>query len=252
MFSGTVVREDTKGPLAGAEVSLPESSQRTLTDESGRFVVRAVAPGVQHVTVRRVGFGPIDVSLVFEAGRPIQHRFEMVPAAVLDSVTVTAPATDRALGDFEENRRLNLGHFLTRAELATQEGRPTGSVLASLPGIRIFERGPYAWVGSGRHSVTSLSNRPVGVDESDAAKGAPVQDCYALVYVDDHMVFRGQKLGTPPRWEPLFDVNSIPVAEVEAIEYYATAAQTPPKYATLNSECGVLVIHTIRYHPRQP
>jgi hypothetical protein len=47
----------------------------------------------------------------------------------------------------------------------------------------------------------------------------------------------------------LFDINSIPVATIEAIEYYASAAQTPTKYSVLNSQCGVLVIHTIRYHP---
>ena len=68
-------------------------------------------------------------------------------------------------------------------------------------------------------------------------------------YLDDHLVFRGQKLGYPPKWEPLFDINSIPVAMIEAIEYYASAAQTPMKYSVLNSQCGVVVIHTLRYHP---
>ncbi len=90
---------------------------------------------------------------------------------------------------------------------------------------------------------------------SDVAKRAPLWDCYALVYVDDHLVFRGQKTGggrgsgASQVWEPLFDINSVPVAEIEAIEYYASAAETPLKYSVLNSQCGVVVIHTLRYHP---
>ena len=51
-------------------------------------------------------------------------------------------------------------------------------------------------------------------------------------------------------WEPLFDINTIPVADIEAVEYYASAAETPSKYATLDSQCGVLVIHTLRFHPK--
>jgi hypothetical protein len=58
--------------------------------------------------------------------------------------------------------------------------------------------------------------------------------------------FAGKKINNT--WEPLFDINSIPVAQIEAIEYYASAAETPTKYSALNSQCGVLVIHTLRYH----
>ena len=78
----------------------------------------------------------------------------------------------------------------------------------------------------------------------------PLLNCYALVYLDNQLVFGGRKTGNVPRavGEPLFDINSISVASIEAIEYYASAAQTPPKYATRNSDCGVLVIHTLRFH----
>jgi hypothetical protein len=85
------------------------------------------------------------------------------------------------------------------------------------------------------------------LDRGDQAKRAPLWDCYAVVFVDDQPVFRNQKLGNV--MEPLFDINSIPVAQIEAIEYYASAAQTPMKYSVLNSQCGVVVIHTLRYHP---
>jgi hypothetical protein len=180
----------------------------------------------------------------------------MVRSTKLDSVVVTEKSVDHQLDDFEVNKKLGLGHFLTRAELAPQEGRSTGAVLTTVPGIKVFAMGPYAWVGSGRHNATSLGGGAV-LDDADELKRAPLWDCYALVYLDDHLVFRGQKFrnfthlhGQVLQWEPLFDINTISVSSIEAIEYYASAAQTPMKYATLNSECGVLVIHTLRFHPK--
>ncbi len=243
-----LVTDSTNAPIGGVEVGLPDLSKTTLTNEQGAFALRDVPPGVQHVLARRVGYGPVEAQIAIEAGRTVERRIRMVRATKLDSVVVTEKVVDHQLDDFEVNKKLGLGHFLTRAELAPQEGRSTGAVMTTLPGIKVFAIGPYAWVGSGRHNATSFGRGMVaGIDKSDEAKRAPHWDCYALVYVDDHLEFAGRKFnGT---WEPLFDINSIPVAEIEAIEYYASAAETPTKYSTLNSQCGVVVIHTIRYHP---
>jgi len=251
-----VVTDSANVPIAGVEVSLPDLSKATLTNGRGEFVLRDLPPGSQRMLVRRVGYGPFDGQVAIEAGRTVERRIRLTRATSLDSVVVTGKSVDHALDDFEVNRKLGLGHFLTRAELAPQEGRSTGAVLTSMPGIKVFTIGPYGWVGSGRHNVTSLNGGNPVLDPADELKRAPLWDCYALVYLDDHLVFRGQKFkaftnhGLTLQWEPLFDINSIQVASIEAIEYYATAAQTPMKYATLNSECGVLVIHTLRYHPK--
>jgi len=243
-----VVTDSANVAIGGVEVSLPDVSKTTLTNEQGAFALREVPPGTQRLSVRRVGYGPVEAQVAIEAGRTTERRIRLVRATSLDSVVVTEKAVDHQLDDFEVNKKLGLGHFLTRAELAPQEGRSTGAVLTTMPGIKVFAIGPYAWVGSGRHNATSIGGGAL-LDPMDSAKRAPLWDCYALVYLDNHLVFRGQKLGHPPRWEPLFDINSIPVSEIEAIEYYATAAQTPMKYSGLNSQCGVVVIHTLRYHP---
>jgi hypothetical protein len=252
-----IVTDTANAPLGGVEVNLPDLSKNTLTNEQGAFAVRDIPPGEQRVTVRRVGYGPVEARVAIEAGRTLERHIRMARATSLDSVVVTEKAVDHQLDDFEENKKLGLGHFLTRAELAPQEGRSTGAVLTTMPGIKVFAIGPYAWVGSGRRNVTSLSGGGAVLDPADVIKRAPLWDCYALVYLDSHLMFRGQKFraidphrGAVLQWEPLFDINSIPVASIEAIEYYASAAQTPMKYATLNSECGVLAIHTLRFHPR--
>lgn len=248
-FAGLVTDSSNK-PIPGVEIMLSDAGRGTATNAQGGFVLHEVPAGPQHVFARRLGYGPIESQLTFVVGQTIQRHITMTRSTALDSVVVTEKVVDHQLDDFNENKKLGLGHFLTRAELATQEGRPTASVLASLPGIKVGTAGPYAWIGSGRHGATSLAMGGAALDPTDAAKRAPQWDCYALVYLDDHLVFRGQKLGIPRQWEPLFDINSVPISEIEAIEYYASAAETPTKYSTLNSQCGVLVIHTIRYHPR--
>ncbi len=256
-FAG-VVTDSTNTPIPNAEVTLPDLGKGTATNEQGAFVLRDIPAGSQRMVVRHVGYGPVEAQLTFVDGQTIQRHIMMVRSTTLDSVVVTEKSTDHALDDFEVNRKLGLGHFLTRAELAPQEGRSTGAVLTSIPGIKVFAMGPYAWVGSARHNGMSLSGTAgVGLDRSDIMKRAPLWDCYSLVYLDNQPVWRAQKYRNPPGMqgprftlEPLFDINTIPVAAIEAIEYYASCAETPMKYASLNSECGVLVIHTLRFHPK--
>lgn len=257
-FAG-VVTDSTNKPIINAEVMLPDLGKGTGTNEQGVFVLRDIPAGSQRVVVRHVGYGAIETQLMFASGQTLQRHIMMVRSTTLDSVVVTEKSTDHALDDFEVNRRLGLGHFLTRAELAPQEGRSTGAVLTSIPGIKVYVMGPYAWVGSSRHNATSLHGGGVGklgLDKADSLKQAPLWECYALVYLDRNLIWRGQKYtyrtpqGVVTQWEPLFDINTIPVSSIEAIEFYATGAETPMKYASLNSECGVLVIHTLRFHPK--
>jgi hypothetical protein len=257
-FAG-VVTDSTNKPIINAEVMLPDLGKGTGTNEQGVFVLRDLPAGSQRVVVRHVGYGAIETQLMFASGQTLQRHIMMVRSTTLDSVVVTEKSTDHALDDFEVNRRLGLGHFLTRAELAPQEGRSTGAVLTSIPGIKVYVMGPYAWVGSSRHNATSLHGGGVGklgLDKADSLKQAPLWECYALVYLDRNLIWRGQKYtyrtpqGVVTQWEPLFDINTIPVSSIEAIEFYATGAETPMKYASLNSECGVLVIHTLRFHPK--
>jgi hypothetical protein len=254
---GSVVDSASGKPIAKAEVTLPDVGRGTATDDQGTFELRDVPAGTQRVLVRHIGYGPIELRLTFVAGQTLERRVMMVRSTTLDSVVVKGQSVDHALDDFEVNRRLGLGHFLTRAELAPQEGRTLGSVLTTMPGIKVHQRGPYAWLGSGRAAHSTSFMAGVALDPSDVPKAAPVWDCYPLVYMDNQLVWRGLKYRNPPgapgpqyTLEPLFDVNSIQVGSVEAIEYYAGAAETPAKYATLNSECGVLVIHMLRFHPQ--
>ena len=55
---GTVRDAETGGPLAGATVVLPELDRLVVTGADGRYLLRHVAAGPQHVAVRFIGHAP--------------------------------------------------------------------------------------------------------------------------------------------------------------------------------------------------
>jgi hypothetical protein len=244
VFTGTVLVDSTRQPVVGAQVTLPELARTTLTNERGMFRLADLPPGVQHVLVRRIGYGALDTHVAFEAGQTADHDVYLSRVTLLDSVVTTARLTDWALDDFEANRKLGLGHFITRDDLAKHEGVLTASVLQQIPGLQIVGgHGTHAWIRS-THGAASLVGGAMP-DMFDQSRGAPSASCWAQVYLDDVLLF-GNRITPDKRFEPLFDVNSIAPSQIESIEYYAGPAQTPAKYSMLNSACGVLVIHTRR------
>ena len=62
--------------------------------------------------------------------------------------------------------------------------------------------------------------------------------CYATVFQD-------RMLMTSAR-DP-FDLNTVRADQIEAIEWYSGATQTPPEYIGSRGVCGVLVLHTRRW-----
>jgi Carboxypeptidase regulatory-like domain len=233
-FAGTVV--DSAGrPIAMADVSVPDLAKSTATDGAGAFRIEGLPPGSQRVLIRRVGYRAIDTSLAFAVDRPVQRRFELARAVTLDSVIVTEAAVDKRMESFDENRRLGLGRFVTRAELAKLEGgASTSSILQSFNGLSMVRgKGGRSWITAAHGSSLVKPNA------MDSLSGAH-PSCYAQVYLDRTPVYQARDD------EPLFDVNSIPPSRIEAIEYYPTPAQIPAQYNRLNSSCGVLVIWTRR------
>lgn len=233
-FRGVVV-DSSAQPLVGIEVVLPGLSRMTLTNERGEFRVSDIPAGVHQVLVRRIGYGALDATIEFGQDEAVDRRIVLTQTVLLDSIIVTASAAGYRMPGFEENRRVGLGRFLTRQDLAKQEGRSVSAVFAALPGVRLS-------VGRGNHAGITSSR---GVRGSEAMYDMPEwpgakRDCYASVYIDNVLVY------APGSRKPVFDLSSISVDHIEAIEYYAGPAQTPPQYNTLNSVCGVVVIWTRR------
>jgi hypothetical protein len=135
---------------------------------------------------------------------------------------------------------------MTRDELAKIGGRRLGDVMSMTPGAGVVRGRSGAWMMSKRYVVPigAVGGGSGGTDAiwrpsaSDRFRGL-VAGCYAQVYMDN-------KLMNPERPTEPFDINVVPAEQIEALEWYASPAQTPARYTNLNSVCGVLVIHTRR------
>jgi hypothetical protein len=235
-FAGAVLADSTDQPLAGAEVSLPDAGLSALTNDLGVFRLADVPPGEQRVMVRRMGYAPLDQLVTFAPNAVVSRRILLNRVVMLDSVIVEA--TSVTIPEFEEHRKLGLGHFMTRAELAKRDVSHLDEILENFPGLRIHRD---------RFQPTkSYVVRSRGMTSVYATGAQNGPDCYASVYVDGYPVYG--KIGSDADNDDskLFNVNLIPPNMIEAIEYYAGPAETPAKYSGLNTICGVLVIWTRR------
>jgi hypothetical protein len=230
---GSVFNTSTKQPIVNVEISLPSLDKTTLTDAQGRFRIPGIAEGTYDVTARRIGYAPITDHISFGGSQTIVLSLPLKSVVTLETVATVESAVLRS---FEDHRRMGLGRFLTRADLAPQEGRSMAAVLAQVGGLGLVQ-------GAGQHGWVTSSRRPDGVGSDmygpnafEKRQGLRTR-CYSKVYLDNMLMNPGAP--TPP-----FDVSTISVDRVEAIEYYASPAETPNKYSGLNTACGVMVIWT--------
>lgn len=254
---GTTVAFRSQVPLADVEVAIPSLSLSTRSDAAGGFRFPRVPPGTHKLTARRLGYQAFETDIRVGSAGPSLVRVVLLPLQRLDSVEVVATPLDNALLQFEEHRRVGLGKFVTRAELAKLEGLRTVSAVRPLSGVQVFGNSNNSFINSkrapkpedclpparGPQEVVSrlpLTTGQIFYDPDLAERRQGIACvCYAQVYLDDQLMNPGKP--TPP-----FDINQIPVAGIEAIEWYSGPSQTPVQYTRLNSACGVLVIHRRR------
>ncbi len=237
-FSGVVLSDVNGQPIADVELALPSLAKNVYTNENGDFRISEIPPGTHQLVVRRLGYRQLNAALTFEANRNVERRFLLSRIVALDTITVTA----RNLPEFERNREMGLGHFLTRQDIQKQEERELADIVAQLPGVLVRRNGSRGYIASLRGMGTSIateSNRCPKLRFEFRAPTPPCA-CYAQVYVDEALLYGGLEGETIP------DINTIPTSSIAAIEYYAGPAQTPVRYSRLNAQCGVLVIHTRR------
>ncbi len=236
-LTGLVV-DSAQRPIADAEVALPDLPKGALSNDRGAFRVDDIPPGTHRVTVRRLGYGPLDTTVVFRANQTVDRRVHLTRVVALDSVNVIA--SHDSIPSFDEHRKIGLGKFWTRDDLAKYEGGALDQVLAEDPGVSLVRgiTGSYAWIRSTRKPI-SLFNTGEYIPERHETLLGMKPGCYARVYVDD-VLMNPEDPAVP------FDVNQLSPNLIEAIEWYSGVSQIPHKYSKLNTACGVLVIWTRR------
>jgi len=219
-----VASHETGKPLANVEVSLLKTTISGTTDADGWVVLENIDPGLQMLSVHRLGFQRELIPVTFEADATLEADLALVTAPIpLGEIEITAEKVDQTLEQrgFYERQEKGLGEFITREEL-DQHGKNTMiEALRGIHGVR-FQQMNGVLVAVSTRAVTA---------EGGAFSARP---CPFSIYVD------GTKLGNGA--EVLDEV--VALNNVAGIEVYKGASGLPPAFNQF-SACGAIVVWTL-------
>ena len=240
-LTGTV-RDTTGAPIAGVEVIVSGISRTTTTDRNGAFRLDGIPAGTTTVTTRRLGYAAQGTVLRLVNGDNTMPDVVLtVVARELDTVSTREQQLWRErplLREFEENRKIGMGQFITRADFAKNQGGFISPMLEKMRGI-VVVRGPYAktWIANrympsvGRFELEDYA----GGTLSPAFPDPRINYCYPDIYLDYTKI---SSKGVAP------NIGRFNPDQLEAMEVYLGPAETPSRYASGLTSCGVIVLHT--------
>lgn len=230
---GLVLADSGSSPIEGAVVEIVELRRSATTDSHGAVVLGGLRPWRYTVKARRLGYEPAEREVQVNDGDTARVLFRLrASAATLAPITVTESNPEAyiaRLSGFNDRRKMGIGQFMANADLRKLDHSTLSELVRQLGmSVRITACPPYCPPGRpyaiGRRGLSSFRSTV-----------CPVQ-----VFVD----------GVPfLATGPPFDLSSVKVQEVGALEYYAGASQTPLIFEKGSSMCGVLVMWTRTTQP---
>lgn len=226
--AGTVTDAKSNQPIVGAEVHIPSTSFRALTNAAGQFRLTSVPDGAITVQVQLIGYVTAERRVTVASGATVTVDFQLaVQALVLDELVVTGTAGAA--------RRREIGNSITQVTMSNvvTATRNIDALLQTRSvGMTVLEGNASAGAGSQirlRGNVSAaLSNMP-------------------LVYIDGVRVRSdgyNTRLGGRVQAGPLNDINPADIERIEIIK--GPAAST--LYGT-EAAAGVIQIITKRGAP---
>jgi len=211
-----IVRGAEGQPLPDVEIRVVNARPTTRTDAVGHYTLSGLPGGTQLLAVRRIGYLIGDVAVELRNGRMAHQDVVLRRVVSLDSLNVVAKKR-KPFADFEYRRRNNpMGRFVTADDIERVHPTELGIYIQRLGGFQINGVGPEARI----YSTSARAGRP---------------NCREANVVIDG-VDQAQ-------------VNTVPPAEIAAMEVYAEAASAPGQY---RAECGLILIWTKKYGATPP
>jgi outer membrane receptor protein involved in Fe transport len=127
-----VVRDSTGAPVAGAVVTVEGAAERVASGADGRFSVAVRSAGPTVLSVRANGFTEWRRTITATTQN---LDVELVPAGVLETLTVTPARSEMRLGDVPASISV-----LTRQEIQQSPAVLADDVLRKLPSFSLFRR----------------------------------------------------------------------------------------------------------------
>jgi hypothetical protein len=242
VLRGFVLADSTERPIIGAELTIDDLKLRVLSDDEGSFRLANIKPGTYIVAIRALGYQQIWTRLSFADGDSLERDFLMAPTPVaIAGVRVTGKSDSRnpKVAEFERRRAMGFGSFVSQERIDSSPGKRLSNFMREMPGLSIQQgNSSNATWAVGTRGSGSILKSP-SISSFDRRRGAKGGTCYSSVYLDGTRVYGGNP------GEALFDIDQLHPGSVAGIEFYASAAQTPPELnVTSAGTCGVVVIWT--------
>jgi len=210
---GTVVQAASRQPVLGARVSLEGTTHSLLTDKKGRFKFPKVAAGQYVIRADVEGFPPATTTLRIARDERLEVEFQVgdndavtLPDLEVDAETVPVSP----IAEFNRRATTGAGRYVTRDFIEKRAATSVMDLLRSVPGVRIE---------CVQHS----------------------RICH--LYIARHQ-----------RCDPSYFVDGIPAdpavlwlmspGDLEGVEIYSGAAETPPELEGVRSGCGAIAMWT--------
>lgn len=212
-FVGIVRSRQTGEGVGGAQVRVPGQGRRTVTDDSGRFLLDSLDAGQHEVRVHYLGYttNPRTVELRPRHSTRVELWLERTILAVEDlEVEVEGPRPDPMAG-FRSRREGGFGTFLDRGDIEARDPAQTSDLFRTMAGVSVSPNR----MGTAQVTVRRFGGR-----------------CAPSVYLD----------GVPTAGMP---VDFVLPESIVGIEVYRGPSEVPPQFNRPTSEgCGTILIWT--------
>ena len=210
-----VVRDSAGASVPEADVGVAALRKLVRTDDKGAFTLTKLPIGPTEISVRRLGFEPIKVTVNVGTDPDTLVVTLRHNAALLSAVNVSKGEVRQRemIEDYYRRVVRGVGQYVTREQIEKRWGGTPSDVLRNVPGIRFIKT---ANGGRGaRFPGTSINMR----------------DCAPMIWID------GQKA-------PGMEVDDITLGDIEGIEIYSGPSTTPMQFSQSQSSnnCGTIVI----------
>jgi TonB-linked SusC/RagA family outer membrane protein len=220
-----IVREQNRGPMANAQVSIATLRTGTITNVEGRFQMVGVPAGQHEVRVDLIGYRSLTQTVSIAPGQTAVLEFVLEQSAIsLDQIVVTATG---------EQRKVEVGNAVSIVDAAAMAERTAATNIASL----IQGNATGVTISGSSGTLGNAMNVKIRGNTSINLSNTP------LVYVD------GARVGTTARSRGVGGAASDRMQDFLADEIESIEIIKGPAAATLygtEAAAGVIRITTKR------
>ena len=222
-----LVRDSGGLAIIGAQITFPGTALVAETDDSGRFELAKVRPGMLSLRFRRVGYQPDTVDLLVLAGRtvPLEVTLSRLMVSLTPVVVTGRSELSGWRAGFYQRKDVGAGHFFTAEDIEKRNPSMMSDMFRMIPGVTVQPS-----MGIIRNQLRFRGHR----------------GCAPLTWLDGSPLAAGE-----------FDIDNLSPRSIEAFEVY-TGTIVPPRFSASPGigprTCGAIVIWSKegQRRPRKP